>query len=263
VLKKHTSNINTKKKGKKQMQMLQWRDKHQVPIYFGTAPDATIARIATESIIFQNWFNKLDPEFELKEVTITQVDFKGKGTTPADVLFVRLRARTSKSPHEQHVELRGGTSAMLVNLTCTDDGSIHTVLTCQSRVPAGDFRYIEIPAGMVDGGSFLGAAAREIEEELGIRFNPSELTDLTETLPKGQNGLHLSPGLLDEQCKIFLAERNVTRRELDAMKGRKTGVLGEGEFIQLLIVPIKDLCQYTSDAKSILAYFLYKEYITK
>lgn len=37
----------------------------------------------------------------------------------------------------------------------------------QPRVPAGTLAMPELPAGMVDDGTFAGAAAKEIKEELG------------------------------------------------------------------------------------------------
>ncbi len=39
---------------------------------------------------------------------------------------------------------------------------------------------MEIPAGMIEGQSFIGAAADEIEEETGLVIPKTELLDLTE-----------------------------------------------------------------------------------
>lgn len=52
------------------------------------------------------------------------------------------------------------------------------ILTVQPRIPAGCLAFPELPAGMVDdSGTFSGAAAKEIKEELGMSFycilNPS------------------------------------------------------------------------------------------
>ena len=45
----------------------------------------------------------------------------------------------------------------------------HVLLTIQPRVPAASLAFSELPAGMVDdSGTFVGAAAKEIKEELGI-----------------------------------------------------------------------------------------------
>jgi 8-oxo-dGTP pyrophosphatase MutT (NUDIX family) len=242
------------------MPTVPWHGK-EIPVYFSLGPDTANARIATESRIFREWLDGLDLKFEITEITITQVDFRGEDPKPENVLFVRLLAQTAKSPRKQIVELRGHTSAMLVHLICVDDNSHHTVLLKQSRVPTGCFDFVEIPAGMIDGGSFRGAAARELEEEIGLSFTEEELLDLTATLPKGGKGVYLSPGLLDERCTIYLAGRNVTLEELEKMHGRTTGVKGEGEFIKLTIIPMDELPLHVCDAKSLLAYALYLKHI--
>jgi ADP-sugar diphosphatase len=44
----------------------------------------------------------------------------------------------------------------------------HVLLTIQPRIPAASLAFSELPAGMVDdSGTFAGAAAKEIKEELG------------------------------------------------------------------------------------------------
>lgn len=43
----------------------------------------------------------------------------------------------------------------------------HVLLTVQPRIPAGGLQFLELPAGMVDNGTFAGSAAKEIKEELG------------------------------------------------------------------------------------------------
>lgn len=68
------------------------------------------------------------------------------------------------------VFLRGASVAMLVVLTPDDaPEDKHVLLTVQPRVAAGSLRLVELPAGMVDEGTFAGSAAKEIEEELGMR----------------------------------------------------------------------------------------------
>lgn len=44
----------------------------------------------------------------------------------------------------------------------------HVILTVQPRIPAATLCFTELPAGMVDDGTFSGAAAKEIQEELGM-----------------------------------------------------------------------------------------------
>lgn len=70
------------------------------------------------------------------------------------------------------VFLRGPSVGMMVVLQPNDlpEGSMdekHVLLTVQPRVPAGTLGLVELPAGMVDDGTFAGSAANEIKEELG------------------------------------------------------------------------------------------------
>ena len=56
----------------------------------------------------------------------------------------------------------------------------HVILTVQSRVAAGGLQFVELPAGMVDRGSFAGTAAKEIQEEIGLEIPEDELINLSE-----------------------------------------------------------------------------------
>jgi len=213
--------------------------------------------MAVESRVFKNWLSRINPLFGVTSITVTVVDFHSTPSTKS-VLFIRLKVKTSTSPREQIVELRGGAAAMLVNLIC--EGVTYTVLVQQARIATGDFGFLEVPAGMIDHDSFAGAAAREIEEELGLVFDSSELVNITGPRKNEDVGLYLSPGLLDESCMFFLAERHVTRDELSKLQGSICGVAGEGEHITLVIIPLNDLPAITQDAKTILAWALYHKH---
>ena len=211
--------------------------------------------MALKSKIFKNWLAKTSPQFGIKSIEVTLVDFHSKPSIK-NILFIRLRVKTITSPRNQIVELRGGTVAMLVNLICEERNTTYTVLVQQARIATGNIEFVEVPAGMVDHDSFVGAAAREIKEELGLVFQGSDLKKISE-------GLYLSPGLLDESCTFFLAERKVTPAELKKLQGKTYGVIGEGEHTTLFIVPLEDVPKITQDAKTILAWSLYHIHKTK
>ena len=83
------------------------------------------------------------------------------------------------------VFMRGASVGMLI-VTCEEDKRQYTVLTVQPRVPTGKYALEELPAGMLDAsGSFVGAAAKELQEETGIIVNEKDLIDLTEKAFKG------------------------------------------------------------------------------
>src|SRR5256885_9826492 len=93
-----------------------------------------------------------------------------------------------------------------------------------------------------DSGTFAGAAAKEIEEELGLKIPESDLIDLTKlaltstestTGEKLQNGVYPSAGGCDEFIPIFLFEKRVDREQLKDWQGKLTGLRDSGEKITL------------------------------
>lgn len=77
---------------------------------------------------------------------------------------------------------------MLIPDDGKDEEERYVLLTVQPRVAAGSLEFVELPAGMVDEeGEFVGTAAREIEEELGIRIEERELRNLSE-MALGEEG---------------------------------------------------------------------------
>jgi ADP-sugar diphosphatase len=103
-----------------------------------------------------------------------------------------------------------------------------------------------------------GTAAKEIEEECGIKLRPSDLTDLTklacrQAVEAGNipcAGVAPSPGGCDEFLRYLYVERLVTKSDLETMKGRLTGLRAEGEYISLRVVPLQDLWKISADNKA-------------
>ena len=146
---------------------------------------------------------------------------------------------------------------MLVILEC--EGKEYTVLVRQARVPVGYHSLPEIPAGMLDGsGHFKGVAAEEIAEECNLVIGESELVDLTE-LAYGDSyrGIIPSSGGSDEFYRMFVFRREVEPAVLTELQGRLTGLLAEGEYIKLEIIPLEDLWKSTPDAKALCALALF------
>ncbi len=151
------------------------------------------------------------------------------------------------------VFMRGGAVGMLVVLN-----KKFAVLTVQPRVPTGDFEFVELPAGMLDGsGNFAGVAAKEIEEELDLKIAAADLKSL-DAVAGFAKGFFVSPGGSDETIRLFYYEAEVSDEQLAAMNGKATGLIEEGEQINLKIVPLEDLWKIP-DGKTIVAYTLYKK----
>ena len=162
------------------------------------------------------------------------------------------------------------------------------MLVRQARVPVGYHSLPEIPAGMLDGSGHFkvrrafhalcqasweremelgltryvlyaqGVAAEEIAEECNIVIGEEELVDLTELAYGDQyRGIFPSTGGSDEFYRMFVFRRAVEPEVLTELQGRLTGLLAEGEYIKLEIIPLADLWKSTPDAKALCALALF------
>ncbi|KAL9053150.1 MAG: hypothetical protein Q9162_004947 [Coniocarpon cinnabarinum] len=209
-----------------------------------------------------------DP-YALRNITVQCVDRFGGGR----IGFVKLKAEISNNAGEKlpgSIFLRGGSVAMLVILQPDDvphnsEDDKHVLLTVQPRAPAGSLTMVELPAGMIDdAGTFGGAAAKEIEEEIGLKIPKSELLDLTalalnDTDEGLQRGTYTSCGGCDEFVPIFAHQRRVKRSELNEWSGKLTGLRDHGEKITLKCVRLDALWREGGrDAKALSAWALYQ-----
>lgn len=165
--------------------------------------------------------------------------------------------------------LRGASVGMLVILQPDDlagesQEEKHVLLTVQPRVAAGGLQFVELPAGMVDDGTFKGSAAKEIEEELGLKIQEDELVNLSQLAIPEKEGescpraMFPSAGGCDEFIPIFLHEKMIPREQLKEWSGKLTGLREEGEKITLKLVKLEDLwLEGARDAKALAAWALY------
>ncbi|KAF1990941.1 ADP-sugar diphosphatase [Aulographum hederae CBS 113979] len=214
--------------------------------------------------------------YKLRKIDVQAVDYFG-----GDRLgFVKLKADISNDDGERlpgSVFLRGGSVGLMVILQPDDiplntEKEKHILLTIQPRIPAGSLALPELPAGMIDdSGTFSGAAAKEIKEELDLDIPESDLVDLTElAIPpdspdsssslteKLQRAIYPSPGGSDEFIPIFLHQKRVPRETLDGWTGKLTGLREQKEKITLKLVPLEKLWREGArDAKALCAWALY------
>lgn len=169
----------------------------------------------------------------------------------------------------------------------TEENEKHVILTIQPRIAAGSLAFTEIPAGMLDGDSFTGTAASEIEEEAKLKVKESDLINMSELALQDvpvspwnavdntpasedatlstqlgaesiQNSIYPSPGACDEFIPLFLCQKRLTRRHMDWLKGKATGLRDEGENITLKLVPLSRAWREAGrDAKALAALALY------
>ena len=225
--------------------------------------DEEMISLALASRIFKEWQKNLDPRFKVKGIVFQSVDFTGGGPAEKrEIRFIKFKAEVEDEKGNRIpgvVFARGGAVAILVVLHCKGEEE-YTVLVTQPRFASGSFEFPEIPAGVIDhGGSFAGNAARELEEEVGLKIQENELMDMTELMYGNKwRGIFSSPGVSDEFIRIFLCQKYISREDLKNMEGKRTGLREEGERITLRVIPLKSLPHETPDAKSITAYALYR-----
>lgn len=168
--------------------------------------------------------------------------------------------------------LRGASVGMMVVLQPDDlpagsNEQKHVLLTVQPRIAAAGLQFLELPAGMVDDGTFAGSAANEIKEELGMDIKEDELINMTElAIPESKSGEEDTPramfpsaGGCDEYIPLFLCERRIPREQLKEWTGKLTGLRDEGEKITLKLVRLEDLWwEGARDAKALGAWSLFE-----
>jgi ADP-sugar diphosphatase len=207
-----------------------------------------------------------DHPYTLRSVTVQSVNSFGA----EKIGFVKINAdvRNSKGEYLPGIAfLRGGSVAMLMILRPSDSKNERwVVMTEQARIPAGSLRFMEIPAGMIDRGTFAGAAAKEIKEETGLEVRENELIDLTQlALAEAgvsenlQQAMYPSPGGSDEYIAIFLWEMVLDRQEIEDLRDKLTGLRSRGEKITVRLLDYEDLWKVGArDAKTLAAWSLYE-----
>ncbi|TVY17191.1 Nudix hydrolase 14-like protein [Lachnellula arida] len=223
---------------------------------------------------FRDWLNTLkislglqeqadhpfrDAPYALRSITIQSVDRFG----PTRIGFVKLVADIRNKDNET---LPG----IVFEVVADSKDERWVVMTEQPRIPAGSLSFKEIPAGMLDdNGDMAAAAAEELFEETKFKIPSAELEDLTAlTLNKTGVSDHLrpamypSPGGSDEFISIFLWEKVLDRREIEAKKGKYTGLRDHGEKIVLRIINYDDFFAVAvKDGKTLGAWALYEKYM--
>ncbi|KAK5127837.1 hypothetical protein LTR85_004954 [Meristemomyces frigidus] len=212
--------------------------------------------------------------YKLRRINIQSVDWFGSGEKKR-LGFIKLQAEITNNEGAYlpgAVFMRGGSIAMLLILQPDDvpadqEKDKHVLLAVQPRIAAGSLGFVEIPAGMLDdSGTFAGGAAKEIEEETGLKVNADELLDMTALAMDGeqtgeslQKGIYSTPGGCDEFIPIFLYRKRIPRADLQEFRGKLTGLRDEGEKITLKVVKLEELWREGArDAKTLAAWALYQ-----
>jgi len=193
---------------------------------------------------FNDYIRKIDLESVLiRNIKILNVYMFGK-----NVGFIGLEVDCSLKTHLDkklpgYVFIRGKSVGIFVLIN-----NQFMVLTRQFRIPVGKFM-LEIPAGMLDeSGDFCGVAAKELEEEIGVKINQKELIYLTSMYP--------SCGGSDEEIIFYSLNLKMEPHEIEELKNKTFGEENSHEIITLKILELNyENIMQTKDAKLITAAF--------
>jgi ADP-sugar diphosphatase len=213
------------------------------------APGVNV-QLVVASKKFRDWVASLDPRFIVEQITITWVYwFHRQGHEPSvGFCTFKVQATPESVPASGVIFARGHSTGILIELEC--EGEIFFLMTEQPRLAVGSVGFLEIAAGMLDeSGDFAGTAAREIDEETGFRIRANELIALT------SEPLALSPGACDERMGLFRYRVKISRADLDALRGKLTGLAAEDETITLRVLTLAEAFKIP-DAKTLLALLL-------
>ncbi|KAF3177557.1 hypothetical protein EYR41_008787 [Orbilia oligospora] len=252
---------------------------------------------------FKSWISRLtsslrsdnNPDgYTLRHLEIISVVRFGSTRIGFLMLNAEVRDADDKVSLPGTVLLRGPSVGILALLhpEGTPKNNLYVILVLQPRLAGATTSMAEIPAGMLDDhGSFAGAAAKEIEEEVGITISEDKLINLSElaiqssplldkdqtkesiglanappvsespnqeTQKQNLDGLFSSAGLLDEVITYHAFVHEIPEDELEQWKGRLTGLRDKGERITLKLVRFDELWKATRDSKALCAWALWK-----
>lgn len=193
---------------------------------------------------FIEYLSKLDlKSLLLRSIKILSVYMFGK-----NVGFIGLEADCSLKTHPEtklpgYAFVRGKSVAIFVLIN-----NKFMVLTKQFRVPVGKFM-LEIPAGMLDeSGDFCGSAAKELEEEIGMKINAKDLIYLTSMYP--------SCGGSDEEIIFYFINLTLEDKQIEDLRSKTFGDEKECEIITLQVLELSfENILETKDAKLFTAAF--------
>jgi len=236
---------------------------------------------------FENWLESLGSNlaiqktpghtFEMEpwrlvEVKIHAVTIFANGKIGFMTIEAILRKSDGESPEnklDRVVFLRGGSVAVLMILRPNNSrNERYVILTEQPRIGACSTSFLEIPAGMLDekSGDVKGKAIDAIEEETNLKVRAEQLVDLTklalentDTTENLQPAIYPSPANLDEYIPLLLWEKELDRKEIEALKGKLTGERTQDELVKLRVVEYEELWRICArDAKTLAAWALYE-----
>jgi len=187
------------------------------------------AKLFVATKAFQIWMDeRLNPLIQMDYIEIRDAFIVNNGKIMLFATVLGVNAKLNGKPINSFAFLRSDAVAMFTIIEELETGDIYTVITEQIRFPYGNILF-ECPAGMLDDQGFKGAAAKEIEEELHETAIAERLIHLGTTVMSG--------GGCSERMHYVVFKIKKSKKEIEAIKGRRTGQLSENEDIVLHVLP--------------------------
>ena len=215
-----------------------------IPIFVIQQEPAIDHELAKNFIPFQNWTQNINPNLLISKIVLQHVDYFGKRI---GFLKFQVYATLNGNPVPGIVFMRGHSVCILPIITDITTNQKWIALKREFLMPAGDYM-TELPAGMLDGsGDFVGVAAKEFKEEMGVPINMSVLISLSEQLK------YASIGACDEGLKYMALDLKMSPDQIKELNGRIAGNKAEGEETKVVLVKLEDIDSLTNDMKVLCA----------
>lgn len=219
-------------------------------VSYGFAIEQADIPLINETMIYNRWKDKLVENFDVRSITVHNIFKFG-----ARIGFMMVEA---EAYHEGRripglAFLRGDSVSIMPVFTVEGMEQKYTAVVTEPRCPIAKTNHTGLPAGMIDGDTFVSAAIKELAEEVGeeISIDADDLINLGK--------FPLSCGGCDEFMTLMAFEYNLTKEMFRKLDGRQRGCAGEHENIHVRIIPLDDVIKIDGvDARSALSYLLWK-----
>lgn len=181
-----------------------------------------------DSRLFQDYLAGADKDWYIISVDVLWA-LKPKGKDVIMMLAIIEAVDNEGRTRVAATQLRCQTVEILPVLVA-EDGSCHTLLVKQSRVPVGR-SVVSTPAGMTDGKTVDATIGAELAEEIGLQLQWDEPVILS-------GPMFVSPGGSNEEVVYCARKAAASLSEIKQFSGHRAGNHAEGEHTTVISAPL-------------------------